>query len=126
MNANIDLNAMLAGYLECALWSSTGDDGEPLDDQYFPTDISEESQKSARVDMACFIADCTENDVDLDEWYAGNSSRIGHDLWLTRNHHGAGFWDRGFREAGDRMTSIAHDMGGVDAYVGDSGHIYFT
>lgn len=35
-----------------------------------------------------------------------------HDLWLTRNHHGCGFWDRGYEETvGDRLTDIAHDMG---------------
>jgi hypothetical protein len=53
--------------------------------------------------------------------------RAGHDFWLTRNHHGAGFWDRGELDArgiGKRLTDHAHSYGGVDLYVGDDGRIY--
>ena len=37
---------------------------------------------------------------------------IGHDFWLTRNGHGAGFWDGDYRDRdagedyGDQLTSI--------------------
>lgn len=36
---------------------------------------------------------------------------IGHDFILTRNHHGAGFWDRGLGDLGDRLTTAAHVYG---------------
>lgn len=39
---------------------------------------------------------------------------MGHDFWLTRNGHGAGFWDRGLGELGDRLTDAAHAYGSVD------------
>jgi hypothetical protein len=45
--------------------------------------------------------------------------QAGHDFWLTRNRHGAGFWDRGLGEVGDKLTEAAHSEGGVDLYVGD-------
>ena len=32
-----------------------------------------------------------------------------HDYWLTRNSHGAGFWDRGLGDSGDRMSDAAQD-----------------
>ena len=35
----------------------------------------------------------------------------GHDFALTRNRHGAGFWDRGLGEAGDVLTDLAHSFG---------------
>jgi len=33
----------------------------------------------------------------------------GHDIILTANHHGAGFWDRGLGEAGEALTEATHD-----------------
>lgn len=35
----------------------------------------------------------------------------GQDFALTRNGHGAGFWDRGYGEAGDRLSDTAHRYG---------------
>jgi hypothetical protein len=38
--------------------------------------------------------------------------RAGHDLWLTRNRHGAGFWDGDWpTEYADELTAAAHDFG---------------
>lgn len=49
-------------------------------------------------------------------------SRIGVDLWLTRNGHGAGFWDRpevyGEKES-LWLSAIAGAMGPQDAEFGD-------
>jgi hypothetical protein len=41
-----------------------------------------------------------------------------HDLWLTRNGHGAGFWDRPEiygQELADELTRVAQAMGSYDA-----------
>lgn len=35
----------------------------------------------------------------------------GHDFALTRNGHGAGFWDRGYGAVGDRLTEAAQAYG---------------
>ena len=32
--------------------------------------------------------------------------RMGHDLWLTRCGHGAGFWDGDYGDYGDLITDI--------------------
>lgn len=32
------------------------------------------------------------------------AAHAGHDFILTANHHGAGFWDRGLGDAGDKLT----------------------
>lgn len=38
-------------------------------------------------------------------------SAAGHDLALTRNGHGAGFWDRGLGADGDALSDIAKALG---------------
>lgn len=50
-------------------------------------------------------------------------SQFGHDLWLTRNGHGAGFWDRGLGELGDNLSDHARIMGEACTYVADSGEL---
>jgi hypothetical protein len=111
-------------YIECALWSSTdnADDsgGEPLDSNYGPEDIAPET-------YAQMVLDC-ESFQGANAGYlemAGDAARNGHDFWLTRNHHGAGFWDRGYPgNVGDILTERAHAYGEVDLMVGDDGMIY--
>jgi len=31
----------------------------------------------------------------------------GHDYWLTRNGHGAGYWDRNLGKVGDELTKVS-------------------
>lgn len=111
-----------AAYLECALWSSTtcddGDDCEPLDRDHDIDDIDEEAIVELLDDVLRFFAADWSVIRDLD------AAQAGHDFWLTRNHHGAGFWDRGLGAVGDRLTAASHAYGPVDLYVGDDGAIY--
>jgi hypothetical protein len=50
--------------------------------------------------------------------------QAGHDFWLTRNRHGAGFWDRGLGVIGARLSAAAKVYGSVDLYVCDDNLIY--
>ena len=43
-------------------------------------------------------------------------TQAGHDFWLTRNAHGAGFWDRGLGRLGDNLTDAAAAWGGFHLY----------
>lgn len=56
--------------------------------------------------------------------------QAGTDFFLTRNGHGAGFWDRpevyGGQENADALTDLAHSFGEVWSYLGDDGLIYVT
>jgi hypothetical protein len=107
-------------YLIAALWSSTDEHGEPLDAVYSLDDIAPEAYAQALEDCTDFIASCGESLAAL------NPEQVGHDFWLTRNHHGAGFWDRGLGALGDYLTTMAHAYGECDAYVGDDGFIYLS
>lgn len=119
------MDSTLRAYLECALWATTdqSDDqgGEPLDANYSISDIHPSAVESSRVDLEDFI---TANGDLLDasglDW-----EQIGHDFFLTRNHHGAGFWDRGLPgDIGTLLTSACRPYGEVWFYVGDDGTIY--
>lgn len=116
----MNIDNILEHYVICALWSSTDDSDNPLDDRYGFDDLPAETLAKMREDVADFV---NANEADL--VLSGQSeAMIGHDFWLTRNGHGAGFWDRSLGEVGDRLTAACKPYSGVDLYVGDDGKIY--
>lgn len=116
----MNIDTITRHYAICALWSSTGEDQEPLDDTYGVDDISPETMQAMREDVASFV----ESNRELLEQSEQSEEQIGHDFWLTRNHHGAGFWDRGLGAVGDALTKASHVYGSVDLYVGDDGQVW--
>jgi predicted RNA-binding Zn-ribbon protein involved in translation (DUF1610 family) len=119
------VDAATRAYLTTALWSSLNDDGEPLDGAYLVSDIADETAAQARRDVADFLTVVGAGDVAAYvAAFGGDAGQIGHDLWLTRNGHGAGFSDRGLGDLGDRLTLWADALGTVDLYVGDDGKIH--
>jgi len=112
------VDVFVSAYIDCALWSSIDDSGNPLDDNYSASDLAPEALKRMAADCAAFVVSYG---TLLADW---NASQAGHDFWLTRNHHGAGFWDRGRAANGDALTDAAHACGEVYLYAGDDGHIY--
>lgn len=110
-------------YVTCALWSSndesTPSGGDPFDQNYSVSDIAPETLARMREDCEAFQRD---NGLWLD--HAGTDSQNGHDFWLTRNGHGAGFWDRGYGALGEKLSDAAHAYGTFDLYLGDDGRIY--
>jgi hypothetical protein len=126
-------------YLEMALWSSTGDDGEPLDRTYSTDDFSLQANRQAERELEEFLARVDEANLILsDRWEEReepgeperyNDEDLAHDFWLTRNGHGTGFWDRPEKYGEERskiLSEIAHRAGERDAYVGGDGKIYFA
>jgi uncharacterized protein (TIGR02996 family) len=106
-------------YVEAALWSSTDEGGEPLDEHYGQVDMAPEC-------LDQMIRDCRDFQREMNELYSDNlynESGAGHDFWLTRNHHGTGFWD-GDWEHVEELTRMAHAYGSCDLYVGDDDKIY--
>lgn len=49
---------------------------------------------------------------------------VGHDFWLSRNGHGAGFFDRGNEDVWDELQDAAKKFKEVDLYLGDDGKIH--
>lgn len=120
-------------YLVAAVWTGTFEDEEgeivELDSKYDYTEFSDESVKAAKTQLRNFlfanreaIAQAREIAEARGETY--DDAQVGHDLSLTRNHHGVGFWDRGLGEAGEKLTTAAHALGEVDVEVGDDGKLH--
>ena len=64
-------------------------------------------------------------EVDAEYIPVGKYSQAGHDFWLTRNGHGAGFWDGDWPDrTGHRLSEAAKSYGEYHLYVGDDGKIY--
>ncbi len=128
-----ELDKIVHAYQVCALWSSTDDDEDctPLDKNYGVEDIAPESTLQMIQDVADFVrANYTDYKLyvetmarQLENWDSA-IEYFGHDFWLTRNGHGAGFWDRGLKDLGDRLSNAAEVYGSVYLYVGDDGEIY--
>jgi len=55
----------------------------------------------------------------IDYW-----ERQGHDFALTRNHHGAGFLDRGYGPIGDALTDAAQIYGEANLYLDSEGNLF--
>jgi len=114
----MDINTVTRHYLIAALWSSNDDVGEPLDYAHDLDSLAPESIAKAQADCRAFVKECAELLTGL------NDEQVGHDFWLTRNHHGAGFWDRDLGAVGYRLTEVSHSFGECSLYEGDDGFIY--
>jgi len=128
-----DARRMLQQYAVTALWSSLGDDDEPLDAQFDEFDLADSARDEMVSDLAGFLDLIEEarptvwDEMEATLWV--DPGQVAHDFWLTRNHHGAGFWDRysgghPAAELGDYLTKCAESYGSCDLYAGDDGKLY--
>lgn len=107
-------------FFETALWSSTGDDEQPLDKKYKVTDFDPTCKKRLEEECAKFWEQVSD-EVKL-RW---EDSTAGHDFWLTRCGHGSNFLDGDYPPGvAQRLYDTASQFGSVDLYVGDDGKVY--
>lgn len=122
-------------YLETALWSSNDESdesgGDPMDANYGIEDISPATLAEAVADCAAFRRTPEYLEFmrlfeaeELEPFRAdtrgdnGLDGSMGHDFWLTRNGHGAGFWDGDYPDPwGDKLTEAAKRFGEIDLTV---------
>lgn len=127
------LDEFTSAYINC-MFCLTNDElnpegGEPLDKKYDIKDIDPPSLAKIVVDCKAFqekhAEDIEGGYIRSVEW--SDLDMAGNDFWLTRNGHGAGFWDGNWKEeAGKRMTETSKSMGEVCPYVGDDNKIYIA
>lgn len=122
------LDDFTRSYLETALWSSTvttGErDDEPLDENHDLSDLAQSVVDEAITDCADFRSNSATQLAEAYEIRGYNERKAGHDFWLSRNGHGAGFFDEGNEECWDKLQDAARHYGAVDLYIGDDGQIY--
>lgn len=108
----------LTAYAETALWTNHDEAGDNLDALHTVDDFDPESLGRMGEDVAAFVTDNWEDLTGI------TAEAAGHDFYLTRNGHGAGFWDRGLGDLGDRLTRSAKPFGETYAYVGDDNFVH--
>jgi hypothetical protein len=117
------MDAFTRQYLITALWSSTDesrpDGGDPMDENYGIEDINPETVAAAQADCDRFrkLAGDALNEH-------SDPTMAAHDFWLTRNGHGAGFWDGDWPVNGDALTALCKAFGECHLYIGDDGTVY--
>ena len=120
-------------YFECLVWTGfyfvdETSEGEPLDDHvsvwwdHLPEDI-----------RAQIVADCETFQEEAGDLIAADLSQAGHDFCLSRNDHGAGFWDHSTWAlelpepfATREIERVGHDRGftSVGGYLHDMAKAY--
>lgn len=115
-------------YIDTLLWSTSDDNGEPLEDAYGVVDLSPESLAKIAEDCGRFLAEVESAGIDLEQGLLVDrnpTEHAGFHFWLTRNRHGCGFWDGDYSEdVGKRLTDIAHSFPELWPHAGDDGLIH--
>lgn len=121
---NFKENHFFVQYVETALWASTNDTEDESNDHSFYDcgyefdDVSDDTLRS----MWDNCKDFYNANLELLEYI--DNEQAGHDFWLSRNGHGAGFFDRGLGKIGDQLQTAAKVYGDSYLYLGDDGKIY--
>jgi hypothetical protein len=125
-----NLDAFTLGYIEAIGFTEFHCDNEELE-HCGATDFAPETRRKILQDCAKFQSDNSEllNAVYEHETDARPEDHCGHDFWLTRCGHGAGFWDRGLGELGDRLSEkcgFRTEFDNINVYLGDNRKVYFS
>jgi hypothetical protein len=146
-----ELNEILKGYIECALWTEEErlrdeatdelEDSEDMDEieklinlkgkfekknfvSFVSDDIDVDSRINAYNDIKKFIEDA--GDEAIEEAIEENGLfQLGMDIWFTRNGHGAGFFDHNY-ENEKILISAGSKLKQTDLYIGDDNKLYFS
>lgn len=121
-----EIDAAFLGYVQCALWTSTDDDGDFLDAGFGVEDLTSGALSEMRADVADFLNRHASAVLAFQTVTSRCFDQIGSDFWLTRNRHGAGFWDRDAGEVGERLSDAAEAAGERWLYVSEDGMISLT
>lgn len=152
-----DLNLILKGYLDAALWTEE----ERLNDVLPKIDFNDDDEDDEMDDIEKIIhlhnslnikpiETFTKEDIEVDSLIdayadikkfiqlAGNKAinyaikdqgleRLGHDIWLTRNGHGAGFFDHSYDDVVEKdLMQAARNLKEINLFVNDDFKLYFN
>lgn len=126
---NYNKQQFVSAYIECALWSSTDGDGEPLDNGEY------ELSAEARHKLADCAGQAFEAELELIDQFIEETktdyTQAGHSFWLSCNGHGAGLFDFASSPAALALDKKCDQYGhygatykGFELCVGDDGLIH--
>lgn len=113
-----DTPTMVKSYLEAAKWT----------EECYDLEFSDSAEAYADSVVEEFLAKAIPTLKREAPDYELPADQAGHDLWLTRNGHGSGFWDDKNTypgTIGNVLTDYAKDMGEDYLYVTDNGELDF-
>ena len=121
------VDEMLGGYIEAALFFDLDEDDKDN------KGLTDSMIDRAREDCELFLSEASEDFQVVTLLAAGGlpAAQMGQDLWLTRNGHGTGFWDRDDDTYGNPyvrgyLNETTTSLGPCDIYKGDDGFLYFS
>jgi hypothetical protein len=112
-----DYNEILSSYLETAIWADAEEDDEQMKSKTIH-DFDPQSKDNALKDIQAFVKQAGQ--IAPEELKTYSDKQLGHNLWLSRNGHGAGFFD----DKNNKLQDIARNMKGKYIYSGDDHNIY--
>lgn len=109
------LTAITNGYCEAAYFT---DSPESVSDW----ELTRTFTANARTECRTFLLAALISGVQCDRLGA-SLEQVGHDFWLTRQGHGAGFWDRPrdmySKDEANVLTALSRRMGNYHGEVGE-------
>ena len=108
------------------LWSSKGEEPGELTDEHGLIDLAEVTARNLQDACNGFLEEHGALVSQALEKKGYSLEHAGHDLALSCNGHGVGFFDRDLGEVGDQLQEAAENFGTKEAYVGDDGLIYVS
>lgn len=154
----LELNEILKGYIEAALWTEEEklkEDRETIEiDRNFDDedDETDEMERFVRLNsnyQTKSIESFSREDIEDNslikayqdikqfinlagpavDYAVGEKGyeQLGHDFWLSRNHHGAGFFDHSYDDDEEKiLMDASHKLGEIYIYINDSGKLSFS
>jgi hypothetical protein len=121
MQRSYNIDEIVKYYLEAALWTEQERLEEDLEDNDFTIySFSDDDKKVIKEEIEWFISNIGDS-INL-----MTDDQLGYDLWLTRNGHGAGFFDRNYPKKDEQiLNKLCDELGFADIYVGDDNNIYY-
>lgn len=108
-----DLDKFIEAFIEAMCWTNEHELGEAELSDEIRLDIAADCRSFWRR-FGCYVEPSHQD-----------PQQAGHDFWLTRNGHGAGFWDGDWPEPyAEMLTKASESYGPFEPYVGDDGLIY--
>lgn len=94
------IDQITRGYLDAAVWADSPEGSKAR--------FTRKALAHARAECARFLAACGDLADTAIRTPGYSAERFGHDFWLTRCGHGAGFWDR------DELAAPGFESTGLD------------
>lgn len=123
MSADVITKKVVKSYLGTLIWSetlslpdgqktlewegATYSDGTSLQDLLDPSDLPDEIVETATADLESFRESCM-NDLGIDPFRWFDAEQVAHDFCLSRNGHGAGFFDDPYTIRAEGPGTVVH------------------